>query len=113
MLVLFENCEIKPATLNYLRLARLPFLALAQGKCTEAHIRPAIDRVSPVHFDLRLSLALWVSSKVVGGLPAETRSNPVGKSAFALRASARQPLRGLPSRSSRKLASVSEGWWAL
>jgi hypothetical protein len=37
-------------------------------KCTETHVRPAIDRVSRVHFALKLSLELSVSLRVAIGL---------------------------------------------
>jgi len=44
------------------------------AKRTETHIRPAIERVSGVRFDLQLSLEVSPWSRVVGGGRYRTRS---------------------------------------
>jgi hypothetical protein len=53
---------------------RSQYYAREHGKCTETHIRPAIDRVSRVHFDRWLSLEPSLSSRVVGGGRYRTRT---------------------------------------
>ena len=55
-----------------------------QGKCTETHTDPSIDRVSRVHFDLRLSLELSLSWEVVGGGRYWTRTSDLVRVKHAL-----------------------------